>query len=76
MTPDARSREHAALGAAVREIREEADLTQQQLAKRAGVQPTFVSDIERGIRNPSWSTMLSIAKALRVKPSELVARSE
>jgi len=76
MAPKARSREHAALGAAVREIREERGLTQQQLADKAKVASTFLSDIERGVRNPSWSTVLAIAKALRVKPSELAARAE
>jgi transcriptional regulator with XRE-family HTH domain len=76
MASNARSREHAALGTALRELREERDLTQQQLAKKAGVAPTFLSDVERGTRNPSWSTILSIAKALKVKPSELVARAE
>lgn len=76
MAGNARSKEHAALGAAVREIREQRGLTQQQLADKAGVASTFLSDIERGVRNPSWSTVLGIAKALGVKPSELVAKAE
>jgi transcriptional regulator with XRE-family HTH domain len=35
------------VGTALRELREERDLTQRQLAKKAGVAPTFLSDIER-----------------------------
>jgi transcriptional regulator with XRE-family HTH domain len=40
------------------------------------VPPTFLSDIERGIRNPSWSTMLALSKALRVKLSKIAERAE
>jgi transcriptional regulator with XRE-family HTH domain len=40
------------------------------------VPATFLSDIERGVRNPSWSTILSLSKALGVKPSEIVKRAE
>lgn len=71
-----RSRSHAALGKAVKGLRKEKDLTQAEAAKRMGVPATFLSDIERGIRNPSWSTMLTLAKALGVKVSEIAKRAE
>jgi transcriptional regulator with XRE-family HTH domain len=71
-----RSKAHAALGNAVKALRTEQGLTQAQVAERMRVPATFLSDIERGIRNPSWSTMLSLSKALGVKPSEIVKRAE
>lgn len=71
-----RSRAHAALGKAVKALRAEKGLTQVQVAERMKVPATFLSDIERGVRNPSWSTILSLAKALGVKPSEIVERAE
>jgi transcriptional regulator with XRE-family HTH domain len=71
-----RSKAHAALGKAVHDLRKEKDLTQVQVAKRMKVPATFLSDIERGVRNPSWSTILSLSKALGVRPSEIVERAE
>lgn len=75
MSP-ARSKAHARLGKAVKALREEQGLTQADAAKRMKVPPTFLSDIERGIRNPSWSTMLALSKALRVKLSKIAERAE
>jgi transcriptional regulator with XRE-family HTH domain len=71
-----RSKAHAALGKAAHDLRKEKGLTQVQVAKRMKVPATFLSDIERGVRNPSWSTILSLAKALGVKPSKIVERAE
>jgi transcriptional regulator with XRE-family HTH domain len=71
-----RSKAHIAFGEAVRGLRREKDLTQQEVSERMGVPATYLSDIERGIRNPSWSTILALAEAMRVKPSEIAARAE
>jgi transcriptional regulator with XRE-family HTH domain len=71
-----RSKDHEALGKAIKQTREEKGLTQVELGARMDAPSTFVSDLERGIRNPSWSTMLALAKALGVTPSELVKRAE
>lgn len=67
----ARSRAHARLGEAVRTAREAKKRTQAQVSASMGVPATFLSDIERGIRNPSLSTLYSLADALDVKLSEL-----
>lgn len=72
----ARSPEHEALGKAVRKLREEQGLTQEQLAEVSGMQATYLSDIERGVRNPAWSTVLVLAKALKVTASELASLAE
>ncbi len=51
-------------------------MTQEQLAEVSGIAPTYISDIERGVRNPSWSSVLELAKALKIKPSELAGLAE
>lgn len=62
-----RSPEHAALGEAVRRLRLEAGLSQEQLAERAGTDLTQVGGIERGVRNPSYTTLLRLADALETQ---------
>lgn len=61
---------------AVRQCRMERGLTQEKLAFEAGLHRNFISGLERGIKNPSLTTIDSIAKALAVTPSVLVARAE
>jgi len=61
-----RSPEHAALGEAVRQLRLEAGMSQEQLAENAGTDLTQVGGVERGVRNPSYTTLLRLAAALGV----------
>ncbi len=61
-----------AFGAKVREVRLEHGLTQEQLAERANLHPTFVSNLERGYSAPTLATLIAVAKALEVRPGELV----
>jgi transcriptional regulator with XRE-family HTH domain len=66
-----------ALGDAIRERRGEIDgLSQEGLADLAGMHRTYVSEIERGLRNPSYRNLVKLAEALEVPLSELVARAE
>ena len=58
-------------GLAVKLIREERQLTQEELAHRAGIHRTYLSDIERGARNPSLINIEKLASALSVSLSEL-----
>ena len=51
----------------LRELREQAALTQQQLGERVGVTWEAVSRWERGTREPSWSNVVALAKALGVE---------
>ncbi len=53
-------------GPRLRELREAAGLTQQELAARVGVQWETISRWERGTREPSWSNVLAMASALGV----------
>jgi transcriptional regulator with XRE-family HTH domain len=58
-------------GRAVRKRRRELDLSQEELAERAGLHRNYVSDIERGDRNPSLENIQKLAKALDIKVSAL-----
>lgn len=60
-----------ALGAAIAKRRKSLSLTQLQLANKCSMPRTFISLIERGISNMSFSTLLSICKALNLTPLEL-----
>ncbi len=59
-----RSPEHAALGEAMRRLRQQAGLSQEQLAERADTDLSQIGGIERGTRNPSYSTLVRLATAL------------
>jgi transcriptional regulator with XRE-family HTH domain len=47
-------------------------LTQEQVSDRSGVHVTEVSRIERGLRDPRVSTLIRLARALDVRPSQLL----
>lgn len=61
------------LGRKIRELRRHKGLSQEELAARAEIHPTYLSGIECGKRNTSLAAFFSIARALNVKPAELVS---
>jgi transcriptional regulator with XRE-family HTH domain len=65
-----------AFGLALQELRTKKQLTQQSLADLADVDLKFVTQIERGIRQPTLTTIFKLAVGLNIEPSELVARME
>ena len=67
-----RDRALTALGKNVRKRRTALKLSQQRLAAKAGLDRSYVSDIERGVRNPSLRVMVSIANALRTTLAKLL----
>jgi transcriptional regulator with XRE-family HTH domain len=71
-----RSPEHAALGEAIRQLRTEAGMSQEELAEAAGTDLTQVGGIERGVRNPSYTTLLRLAGALGTKVGELTSLAD
>ena len=52
------------LGRAVATVRREADLTQEELAARAELEPTLIARVESGEADPSWGDARRIAAAL------------
>lgn len=60
------------LGVNVRHQRKLKGMTQEQLAVAAGMERSYVSDLERGTRNPSVAALGRIADALGIAPHELL----
>lgn len=60
----------------MRARREELGLSQEALGYKAKVHRTYVSDVERGARNPTVKVIWKLADALEVPPSELFQIAE
>lgn len=60
------------LGAQVRDLRRERRMTVNDLAEAAGMSPGLVSQLQRGIGNPSVTTIHQLANALGVVPGRLL----
>jgi len=60
------------LGANLRSARKQLGLSQEQVADRSGVHATEVSRIEAGKRDPRVSTVERLARAVKLKPGELL----
>ncbi|MBZ2209323.1 helix-turn-helix domain-containing protein [Massilia soli] len=65
-----------AFGRVLKAARKSAQLTQEQLALKAGVERNFVSLIERGINQPTVRVLFKLAQALDVLPSTLIEQTE
>lgn len=65
-----------AVGRAIRELRERTDLSQEALGYESGLHRTYVSDVERGQRNPTVWTLVRLAETLGTEPSEILRRAE
>lgn len=65
-----------AFGEVVREARTASGLSQERLAFGAGVHPTYISQLERGLKSPSLEVIGALAKALRTKPHLLIRSAE
>ena len=59
------------LGKQVRQYRLEAGYTQEKLEELTGLDRSYISGVERGARNPSIKNITKLAKALRIKVSDL-----
>jgi transcriptional regulator with XRE-family HTH domain len=65
-----------AFGKVLRELRQNKEMSQEQLAEAADLDRSFISLVERGIQSPNIAILFRIASVLRVKASELIARTE
>jgi transcriptional regulator with XRE-family HTH domain len=61
---DSRPNPQIELGLAVRRMREQAGLSQEELAMRAEVEPSLIAGIEAGQADPTWGDARRIAAAL------------
>lgn len=67
--------ELVAFGARLRALREQAGLTQEELAHAAGLHWTYVGQVERGERNLTYRSILRLARGLQVDAGRLVEES-
>jgi transcriptional regulator with XRE-family HTH domain len=64
------------LGKAIRTLRNEAELSQEELGSKADIHPTWISHIESGRINPTWGNVRRIAYGLGVELKDLAERAE
>ncbi len=60
------------IGNNLKKLRKEKQLTQVELAKKASISSNYYARIERDEENPSLEVLKDIAKALKVKSSEIL----
>lgn len=64
------------LGKELREAREAAEMTQEQLAFAAQMDRSYISQLERDKKSPTLNAVFRICDALEVRPSDVIARVE
>ena len=63
-------------GKAIRKLRKERGLTQEQLGFEADIQRIYVSKLELGQQQPSLTTIFKLANGLQCSASELIQHTE
>jgi transcriptional regulator with XRE-family HTH domain len=66
----------SAFGQAIRRLRLEKGISQEELAELAGIHRTYIGDVERGTRNIALINMTRIAHALGVSLSRIISEME
>lgn len=75
-TGPGRARAYLDYGRAIRRLRRERGLTRDALAAESGVSPSYLYELERGYKRPSTDVLASLAEALGLPPSEMLAYIE
>lgn len=65
-----------AFGQVLRRLRTEVGLSQEKLALEAGLDRTFISLLERGLRQPTLTTLFTLANTLNTQPSTILLAVE
>lgn len=60
------------LGRRIRLLREQRELSQEILSFKADLHRTYLSQLELGQRNPSYTTLLKLSSALSISITELI----
>ncbi|NEW81134.1 MAG: helix-turn-helix transcriptional regulator [Mariniphaga sp.] len=63
-------------GSVLREMRIENHISQEKLAEYCDLDRTYISLLERGLRQPTITTIFKLAKALNISPSALIEKVE
>jgi transcriptional regulator with XRE-family HTH domain len=69
--PDDDTEDHRTFGRALRQLRRDAGLTQQELAARVGIGVEYVSRLENGHRGARWHTVMRLLRALDATLADL-----
>ncbi|BAG00271.1 MAG: helix-turn-helix domain-containing protein [Pseudanabaena sp.] len=65
-----------ALGLMIREHRAALGISQEELGLRCHLDRTYISGLERGVRNPSLTALVTLAKGLNITVSQLLENLE
>lgn len=63
-------------GKVLRELREANNISQEKLAEYCDLDRTYISLLERGLRQPTITTIFKVSKALNISPSDFVLKVE
>ena len=63
-------------GELLKELRTEQKITQEKLAELCNLDRTYISLLERGLRQPTLNTLIKLSEALNIKFSELMSKFE
>jgi transcriptional regulator with XRE-family HTH domain len=63
-----------AFGHVIRELRNQQNISQEKLALISDMDRTFISLLERGLRQPSLKSILRLSQSLKIRPADLVQR--
>jgi transcriptional regulator with XRE-family HTH domain len=66
----------AILGQVIATKRKQAGLTQEALAYRCKLHPTYISQLERGLKSPTVRVLMSIAAAVGTRASDILREAE
>jgi transcriptional regulator with XRE-family HTH domain len=72
----AKSTLREAFSRVLRSLRQEAGISQEELAHRSGLHRTYISQLERGLKSPSLDALESLARALEQRPHLLIKAAE
>ena len=67
---------HSVFGKVLRELRTQVGLTQEQLGFECELDRTFISLLERGLRQPTLTTLFALAEKLKVPASTIIQHVE
>jgi transcriptional regulator with XRE-family HTH domain len=65
-----------AFGNTLKQIRKKKSWSQEKLADKSGLDRTYISLLERGLRNPTLSTIFSLANCLDFQPNQFIKEIE
>lgn len=65
-----------AFGQILREFRKKANLSQEKLAQESNLDRTYISLLERGLRQPSITTIFQLSTALNITSTEIISALE